>query len=169
MKDKFFIKGLPLNAPTSYLYDEKLDWAQNILNELTEELNKEERKSYSESFSADIEITRKSNGSLGEFVILSGSIQIKYPVHDVKTFEMMQEVQETEVNAIVLDKNLEKTLELEDETTYYLDVDEELDLYFYDRKLDIAPILHEYVFLNKNPYPTMSPSEEVPFIEEDDL
>jgi len=43
--------------------------------------------------------------------------------------------------------------ELEDEISLFYD-EEEWDLYFYEKnQVDLYPIIHEYIFLNKNPYP----------------
>ncbi len=159
MKDSIFIKGLPLEAGQVYSFDGSEEWMKNILSELTEDLNEEEKKFGDSDISLELEITRKNRGSLGDYIVLDGEINIHYPTHCVKSFEMMTENQVTPIHAIVLDKNLEKSLELEEETTYFLDEDE-LDLYFFDRKLEIQPIIHEYVFLNKNPYPKIDSNGE---------
>lgn len=160
MKDMFFIKGLPLDAGQSHTFNEKQAWCQEILDELTEDLTETEKSKFESTINVDLEITRKHRGSLGDFILLEGDITIEYPTHCVKTFKMMKETQVTPVNAIVLDNNLEKELELEEETTFFLDTDE-LDLYFYHHKLDVKPIIHEYVFLNKNPYPRIDANEGI--------
>ncbi len=57
------------------------------------------------------------------------------------------------LKSIFLDKSMKNQHELEDEISLFYD-EEEWDLYFYEKnQVDLYPIIHEYIFLNKNPYP----------------
>lgn len=144
----------------------ELDGSQDFLGEILEELNEnvpsEERgdEAYIK-FEGELE---KISGKYEEFMHFVGTINTTFYCHDVITNEVMSDSLEQEVRCLVLSKEVGQKLQLEDE----IDIEhngEEYDLYFTDDEdfLDIKGIIHEYIFLNKNPYPkktTDSPEED---------
>ena len=61
---------------------------------------------------------------------------------------------ECEVKAACLAESGQKHLGLEEGDSVFLE-EQEYELFFFDKnQVDIEPVLNEFVFLNKNPYPT---------------
>lgn len=159
MKQIYSVKALQINVPTIIDIDDNIDWVKKILDEVNEEIDPSIREGRGNYLKLDIDMERQNDNTLGDYVLLEGDIKMSYTTNCVKTLEIMDEVFETEINAVVLENFLEKELNLEEETTFVVG-SEEYDLYFYDRKLDLEPIIHEYIFLNKNPYPKLPDAEE---------
>ena len=57
------------------------------------------------------------------------------------------------MNAVFIDSHFEEDDGLGDEITLFYD-ESERDLYYFEKNLiDFLPVIHEYIFLNRNPYP----------------
>ncbi len=133
-------------------------WLMELLEELHEDIDKGDEffQNFNPSISFKGELTRKDKGKMGELGLLKGDLAVDFCTYDVHSGEMMGESLECEVRAAFMEQKVCEELGYEDETSLLVDT-EEYDLYFYDGKLiDVKEVLHEYIYLNKNPYPSKS-------------
>lgn len=144
--------------------DQSSEWVLGILNELNENVDEEDledlkRQSPQASechlkFSADIK--KVKNSKYKEVVLVEGELSAKFMTYCVSSGKLMSDVMECEVLVAAIDKSLQQSLGF-DEEVIDIEVDgQEYDLYYFEsNQLDLAPILHEYIYLNKNPYPRL--------------
>jgi hypothetical protein len=135
--------------------DQQTPWMLELLEELHEDIDKDDP--FFENFQSSItfqgELARKDKGQMGDLGILKGELTVDFCTYDVNTGEMMSESLECPVNAVFMDQKVCTELGYEDETNLLVDT-VEYDLYFYDGKtIDVKEVLHEYIYLNKDPYP----------------
>lgn len=139
--------------------DHKTDFMQELLSELDNEVEDKERGDESAiSFLGEIQ---KIKGKYEEFFQITGQLKITYYTYDITNNEVMTENFDHEVNCLVLTQEVGKKLHLIDE----IDIEHkgvEFDLYFMDEEDNFIfkDILHENIYLNKNPYPKKNPVAE---------
>ena len=160
LKSPLTVQGLPLNVPQFYELNEKTNWLIPLLEELNEDVDISKRSGFSSFLSLDLEITRRDERTLGNYITLIGAFKVQYLTYCVRCYEIMEEIQETDVNAVVIPREYRSLMNLEDEETFFVD-NGEWDLFFYDLKVNLAEIIHEYLYLHKNPYPKKS--NDLPF------
>lgn len=145
--------------PQDLNLDASQDFMQELLSEIDNEVEDKERGDESQiSFSGDIV---KIEGKFEEFFQIMGKLKITYYTYDISTNEVMTELFDHEVNCLVLTQEVGTKLHLIDE----IDIQHKgktFDLYFMDDEdiFDFKMILHENIYLNKNPYPKKDPVAE---------
>ncbi|MCY4523706.1 MAG: hypothetical protein OXB84_03085, partial [Halobacteriovoraceae bacterium] len=96
-------------------------------------------------------ILRKKDGKYGDYFFLKGVLKASFHTYCVKSGNPMLDTINVEVKSAILDDEAKNHFQEKD--TICLD-ENQLDLYYYkDNCFDMQKILHEYLFLNKNPYP----------------
>jgi hypothetical protein len=152
-----------INYPASIVQELDLDASQDFMQELLSELDIEVKDSDrgDESHISFIGEIAKVEGKFEEFFQIIGKLIITYYTHDIGTNEVMTELFDHEVNCLVLTEEVGKKLHLIDE----IDIQHKgktFDLYFMDEEdiFDFKTILHENIYLNKNPYPKKDPVAE---------
>ena len=158
MSPEVSLKALPIDRSQDIALDENCDWLKEILDELNEESGEANLQSYETFLKLELSMKRKSHSEFGDYLILEGSVDLKYATSCVVTGDTIVESQDTEIFAAVLDKPVIKDQNLEEETEIYIN-DAEYDLYDYEFKVDLKSIIREYVFLNKNYYPKKEVTE----------
>jgi hypothetical protein len=139
--------------------DASQDFMQELLSEIDNEVEDKERGQESQiSFDGQILMIE---GKFEEFFQIMGKLKITYYTHDIVTNEVMTELFDHEVNCLVLTQEVGTKLHLIDE----IDIQHKgktFDLYFMDEQdlFDFKVILHENIYLNKNPYPKLDPVAE---------
>ena len=84
---------------------------------------------------------------------LLGALSLTYITQCAQSGELMNDELNLDVQAIFIDNILSNKYEDDENMTLFIG-NMEYELYFYENsKLDLAQVLHEYIFLNKNPYP----------------
>lgn len=137
-------------------FDKQTPWFLALLEELHEDLDKDDE--FFVDFRPNItfkgELVKKDKGTMGDIAILKGDLALEFCTYDVQTGEMMSEELEVAVAAVYMDAKIRDELGYQDETSFLIETQEH-DLYFYENNtIDLAEVLHEYIFLNKDPYPT---------------
>ena len=152
LKPVLSVQILPMGVPQCYQLDETVDWVATLLNELSLEAESSLSQQFTPSFTLSLKLTRRDRDNLGNYLVVEGKFCVHYSTYCVATYQVIEEVQQTEVNAVVISKHHQKSLNLQDEVTLFVD-DQERDLFYYDPKVNLVEIIHEYLYLNKNPYP----------------
>lgn len=160
LKPTLSVHKLPFDTPQVCWVDEKTEWVQTILKELQEgEPLLSEWKGSSPSLSLNLEVIRRSRENLKNYLTLQGTIKLNWITRCVLTYEAMEQRQEIPVRAAVIMRSYQKSMNLYDETVLFVN-DREWDIFYYDKGVDVAEIIHEYIYLNKNPYPKKYESGE---------
>ena len=133
--------------------DEKVDWLGQILNELMEDLHAHQNGQAKKSIMLDAELEIKEDGQYRKVLLLEGMLKVSYSDICSKTSDLIDQELNIPLKSIFLEKFMGTQHELTDEISLFYD-EQEWDLYFYEKnQVDLYPIIHEYIFLNKNPYP----------------
>ena len=134
--------------------NESISWMNDILCELQEGFDEKDCDSQTPCISFNGAIQRKHDGKYGDYLLMQGILKANYCTYCAKSGDPMLDSINVQVNSAILDSEAEEKFH-KDEDTIYLD-QHPLDLYYYqDNYFDVQKILHEYVFLNKNPYPSL--------------
>lgn len=162
MNGDFLLSRLKYDDPSSVRVDQDTDWVLKILEELSEEVDLDNDSRYVKIKNPAFlnfrgTATRKNIPKFGDVLLLEGDLKARFLTNCVLSGRPMMDDLDTEVAAAFILDHLKEELGYEDEVSLYID-ESEYDLYFYQgKKVDIKPVLHEYVFLNKNPYPKLKP------------
>ncbi|MBD65740.1 MAG: hypothetical protein CME62_11070 [Halobacteriovoraceae bacterium] len=158
------IHKLPLNNTKYYELNQEQDWA----NQLLEELNSDdsgfilEAMKNKTSIQINLELNKKHKRDLGEYVIATGELYVKYATQCVRTLEGMFEELNLEIKAGFISADLADSEQFQDQSEAFLDNDV-YELYFYEKnQLNIAEMLHEHIQLNINQYPVKNPDTPLP-------
>ena len=149
----YMISQIGLDQGIELDLDEKsTPWVAELLSELEEEVDPATKSAGSFLRFRGV-LEKRHTGTYDDFLLLNGELEGSFDTLCVSTGQTMKDTFEIDIHAVFLQKQLEKTLELEDEIDLYIE-DEEYDLYYYERRqVDLKAALHEYIYLNKNPYP----------------
>jgi len=157
----YSLGNLSKDVPEKISLNQNIEWFKRILDELNEAAGKEEAQMLEEAhLSFAGEIKKSKNVKFGEYVLVTGQIVSKFVTQCIKTGQMMFDQIDCEVEAACLLKSRQQDLGLEEGDSVFLE-DRELELFFFEKnQVDLEPVLHEFVFLNKNPYPTATQEDE---------
>lgn len=160
MKSEVFLRPIGIGQTVVLEADQKSAWMSEILTELHEDVKADlhecDLSKTFIKFKGDLQ--KKSTAKYLDHAILLGEIEARFYTYCITTGELMLDDVFAEVQAVFLEEELKKELELEDEITMYID-EYEYDLYYLKGlSVPLKPALHEYIFLNKNPYPRLEES-----------
>lgn len=162
VKSNFLVKSLSKNMAQELMLDSDVSWFGAILDELQEEIEDGEVGTSEESPGIWFKgkLIRRSNGKFGEVLFLEGELSARFLTNCVKSGRLMMDEFEAPVKAVFVDEEMITRYALEDEVTIELE-GEEFELYSYkDDVASLGEVLHEHVFLNKNPWPTIEGSTD---------
>ena len=147
------VNKIKIDEVKRYSIDGKTEWLQTILVELLEDTghNKEDINDSFIEFKASLD--KEHYDEYGEVLFLEGEVRVKYLDISVQTGDQITQELEIPVNCVFLNQHNEKKHQLEEEISIFFG-EQDWDLYYYkNNQADLLPVIHEYVFLNKNPYP----------------
>jgi len=157
----YSLGNLSKDIPEKIKLDQGEDWLSRILEELCEAAGEEESQMLEEAhlrFNGDLK--KSKNTKYGEYVLISGNLTSHFVTQCIKSGNMMFDQIECDVRAACLAKSGQERLGLEEGDSVFLE-DEEYELFFFEKnQVDLEPVLHEFVFLNKNPYPTLTEEDK---------
>jgi uncharacterized metal-binding protein YceD (DUF177 family) len=134
------------------LTDEKTPWIKDILTELHEQLDPEDRYPAG-SLKLNLEVTRKKNTFLGDHLIVKAHVDAHYHLPCGLTLVPLPQHMDLSVNAAFLHDSQEKLPEYEEATTVFAD-GQEMELYFYSKGMaDVGEFIHEQIFLEVPAFP----------------
>jgi hypothetical protein len=149
----YSIVKLSEDSSDTLFADQSHPWLLKVLEELNEEFDEEDRAAIGPYIRFKGEITKVKNNRYGVSIILTGELSVRICALCGRTGQLIADPIECEVRSVFIEEENRSKYQLEDEITLLLNEDE-YDLYYYSKnKCDVASVLREYAFLNKNPYP----------------
>ena len=152
MKEKVALGKLHLDNAVDVVVDDSTDWVQSLLDELNENLDKDELASIEEDLFLKFEgtILKKDSPKFNQYALVDGNLSACFGTLCVQTGEPMADTLDFEVSAVVLADFCEEKFEFQDETSLYID-GKEWELYYHENNIfSLKEILHEFIHLNKN-------------------
>ena len=136
--------------------DKKTQWLDSILLELLEDCGHGKEDLGKSDINLSLKVEKEHFDEFGEVLFCHGQVNLQYLDISVQSGESIEQKLEITVNCAFLEEHNEKKHQLEEEITIFFG-EQEWDLYYHNRNMaDMKSVIHEYVFLNKNPYPGMS-------------
>ncbi len=158
MNNKFGIFKLALDQELELSFNNMdQEWFCSILNELESDVDNEDKQKLSNESKLTFSgrITKKNDSRHKDILLLEGNLSSEFKTYCVRSGDPMVDTLNIEVSSVFIDKALENKYGLEEEISLFVN-DKEYDLYYLENnQADVLPVLHEYVFLNKNPYPKL--------------
>jgi uncharacterized metal-binding protein YceD (DUF177 family) len=140
-----------------YKLDKECPWVGKLLEELNEESTDVSiiDKHNNSFLNIELHVKRKYNPSMGDYVLAWGKLTTTYFTECVKTLQTMNENIDIDFKGCFVDLSKEAEDQFAEQDEYFTD-GQMWDLYFYEENnVDIQEMLHEILYLNKNPYPTI--------------
>ena len=154
---------LPTNHLIEFELDAQTDWVRDFLMEMNENATDKDPSEYLEETSIHIsgEMEKKNKPDLGEYLIVTGTIESDYVTECVRTLRPMTMQLDILFKVVFLDESL-STSELfaEIDETY---VDNDVyQIYFYSKRtVEFKEMLHEQIFLNYEQYPILDAESKI--------
>jgi hypothetical protein len=154
MENRQTVSKLPKEGDLEVYLDGETPWLGEILEELNEDLTSSDYEGEGEaSIVFKGNLIRKWSDRFQDYIILTGNIKATFYALEINSGEVILDHIDVPVKACWILEELREKFGYEEETEIWFDEDE-YDLYYYDRNnVELKPVLNEYVFLNKNPYP----------------
>ena len=153
LQGTYTIVKLREDASDTIFVDQTQPWLQQILDELNEDFDDEDKAQIGPYIRFKGEITKLKNNRYGVVAILTGELNARVCALCGNTGKLIYDPIECEVRSVYVEEENREKYQLNDEISLFLEEDD-YDLYYYKNyKCDIAMVLREYAFLNKNPYP----------------
>jgi hypothetical protein len=152
-KSVFNLAKLPLNTPEALWVDNTQDWMGAILDEMNEGFDQSEREEVKSFMRFKGEIHKVNDPRMEEVVIIKGELSARICAICGRSGDLIGDEIDIQINAALLEQQIIQKRQLEEEVNVWVQ-NEEYDLFTYEQnKVDIVPMLKEYVYMNKNPYP----------------
>lgn len=148
---------IPANNPILFELDSDTDWVREFLIEMNENATEKSSEEYLNETSIYIsgEIEKKNKTDLGEFLLVSGTIEADYATECVRTLKPMKVQMDVSFKVIFLDESLATSELFADVDETYVENDV-YEIYFYNKRtVNFQEMLHEQIFLNYNQYPVL--------------
>lgn len=162
MKKICYLSSFTPGQPKLFDLDESVDWLGELLSELNEELSSDELQELDEDFFVTFtgEALRKTTGKLEDHVKFNGKLSAVFGTKCINSGKPMVDNIDIEVKFVVIDNELIIRYGYEEETTLFVD-DDDYELYTtQDNRFDIKEIIHEFIWLNKDQYPSLENKED---------
>jgi len=151
--DKLRTTKLHFNDPKSFSYNEDDLWLNEILGELVDELEGELSDGLDCKINLEIQAHKHQHYTYRDVVLVKGELLTKYPALSGQTGEQLQQELLVPIACAFIDGTFKDNEEFDEEITFFIE-NQEWDLYFhFNGVVDLKPVIHEYIFLNRNPYP----------------
>lgn len=148
---------LPANTIYEFELTQNEDWVREILMEMNENATEKKPEAYLAETSLVIsgEVEKKNRADMGEFLLLTGTIEATYATECVRTLKPMKVDLSVPFKVCFVDESL-ATSEL------FADIDETwvendtYEIYFYSKRIvEFHEMIHEQIYLNYNQYPVL--------------
>ena len=153
------LSRVPWNKAIHVKLNEKSLWLANLLAELSENVGDVTAMVGQDEFFLrfDADLYKKRHPMFGEILIVEGAIESTFPTLCSVTGAVMTDHTRADVKCCFIHQSFKKQAEdpMEEEIELMID-DQIFDLYFYaPRGAGLEEMIHEYLYLNKNPYPKL--------------
>ena len=147
------LNKLLLKQNNEFSFTEQDEWLGTVLDELTGDVGGSSDSGLNHSLKVGLTVRKFEDFHYKNVVTVEGQIEAAYPALCSQSGTQIQEGLKISVNAVFIDSHFEEDDGLGDEITLFYD-ESERDLYYFEKNLiDFLPVIHEYIFLNRNPYP----------------
>jgi hypothetical protein len=147
------VNKVQIDEVKEYTADKQTKWLSEILLELLIDNGLSEDELSSSSLDLAIKLDKEEFDEYGEVLFCEGKIDLKYADVSIQTGETINQQLSIPISCVFLEQHNEKKHQLEEEISIFFG-EQEWDLYYYKNHMtDFKSVIHEYVFLNKNPYP----------------
>lgn len=156
-----FLSALTPGQKQNFDLDENTDWMGELLHELNEDLTSDELAELEgETFLCfEGDALRRTSGKLEDHVKFHGKLSTVYATRCVQTGKPMLDNLDVEVKMVFVDQELITRYGYEEQTSLFVDEDE-YELYpINDNRFDLFEAIHEFIWLHKDPYPTLAEKE----------
>ena len=155
--DQFLrINKVRIDEVKSFSANQETEWLKSILLELLKDNGLGEQELSRSSIGLSMKLDKEHFDEYGEVLFCEGEIELKYLDVCVHTGDVIDQELSIPVSCAFLEEHNEKKHHFEDEISIFFG-EQEWDLYYYKNNMtDFKAVVHEYVFLNKNPYPGIS-------------
>jgi hypothetical protein len=151
--DKLRTTKLHFNEPKSFSFNESDLWLNEVLGELVKELEGELSGELECNINLEFKAHKHQHHSYRDVVLVKGLLLAKYPALSGQTGNQLQEELRVSIACAFVDGTYKENEELREEITLFVE-NQEWDLYYhFNGVVDLKPVIHEYIFLNRNPYP----------------
>ena len=151
--DKLRTTKLNFNEEKPFSFNDKDKWLNEILGELVDELKGELKEDLECSIKLEVHAHKHQHYNYRDVVLVKGELLAKYPALSGQTGEQLQQELLVPINCAFVDTTFKDNEELSEEITLFVE-NQEWDLYYHSNGVvDLSPVIHEYIFLNRNPYP----------------
>lgn len=160
LKGMINITKLPLNSTQDFEINKDVQWVKELLQELNENATTKDPNDYLHDsyLNINFKITKKFKGSLGEYILIEGTVESEYFTECIRTLDEMTDELEFDFKVAFIDDIHSSEPEYHEETEIYLDNDL-YELFFYkNRNANLKEMIHELIYLYVNQYPIKDPS-----------
>jgi hypothetical protein len=160
LKKETYITSFAPAQAKGFDLDESIDWMRELLIELNSELTKDELDELGEETFLCFEGTalRRTTGKLEDHLKIDGKLTSVFGTRCIQTGQPMLDNIDIEVKIVAVDHELIERYGYQDQTTLFVD-EGEYELYpTKDNRFDLFEAIHEFIWLNKEPYPTLEES-----------
>lgn len=158
-----FLPSVPVSQTQDFDLGVNVPWVKDLLIELNENVVEKSPEDYlnETSISIKLELRKKHNHSIGEYLLIKGQVNADFITECVKTLMPMKDSVSLEFRSCYIDIQFESEPEYAELTEMYMD-DDVYELYFYEkRRADIKEMLHEMIYLNIDQYPSMDKDNDM--------
>lgn len=155
---KLNINKLGLSKIYDFRVDQTAPWMKTLLEELNEDVKIGFVSPSSQAvISCEGQYYKKHRGTYGEYAVVQANLTAKFYTNCVSSGKVMLDTLDVDFCACFLPSNFKTDPDYKDEIELYID-NQNMDLFFLDGNfIDLKEALHEYLYLNKNPYPRLEP------------
>lgn len=157
MKEEVLIQKYVIDRDVPVELNIDTPWVLGIFNELLEDIEKKDLFSLENrgSLSFNGTFKRKKNQIFGDHLIIKGTINCSYPTYNSTSGELFFDKINCEVLCGVVDKEVGDEYSNPETMTIFIG-DTDYDYYESENdRFNFKEIIHEYLFLNKDPYPAL--------------
>ena len=145
-----------LDEEREYKLDKSCQWVEDLLEEIEENLDEDEKSHKVRTLTVDLRIKRKKIPLFGEGLIVRGSFGGEFLLPCIKCLTPTPESVKGDFEAVFISDQHEKSEDFEENLNVWAD-GSTLEVYFHDRgKCNVKKILHEFIYMNINNYPLHS-------------
>ena len=157
MNSKINITTISMGQPLEFKLTEKDRWVGELLSELCEDLTQKELEELPDRPYLTINgwLTRVHNPQFKEHVLIDGTLQTLFGAQCTRSGKPMLDSMKFQINGVIIEGLLCEDLGYSEETELF--VGEQMrELFCMSRNFfDLKEIVHELLYLMKNPYPSM--------------
>ena len=155
LEAKLNLIKFPTNTALTYELDENVPWVQALLIEMNETATDKKPTEWllETSLKISIQLVKKFKNEYGEYLLATGHFACDFVTESVRSLKTVKESMDVEFKAVFFQESILKGEEFTDLDEMWVDGDT-YEIYPYEKATaDIAEMLHEQLFLNRNPYP----------------